>query len=210
MLANMCVRVVIADDHGVVRAGMAAIISTAGFQVVGEAEDGVEAWAIVRRLRPEVAVLDASLPRLSGLEVARRVARRLPEVSTVLVSMYDEPAWRTEAARAEAADYVLKGDGPEALVEAVQAAAHREKRLESARGEGLPLTSREREVVQLIAEGHGIGNTARILCRAPATVRAHKASAMRKLKAHSTGALVQAAIDSGVVRTPRAREVPGV
>lgn len=203
-------RVVIADDHGVVRAGMAAILSAAGFQVVGEAEDGSAAWSLLRQLRPQVAVLDASLPRLSGLEVARRVARRLPDVRTVMVSMYDDPAWRTEAARAEVTDYVLKGDGPQALVEAIQAAARGEKRLDSARGEGLPLTSREREVVQLIAEGHTLRDAARILCRAPATVRAHKASAMRKLKAHSTNALVQAATDAGVIRTPRAREVPGV
>ncbi|MFO8033886.1 MAG: response regulator transcription factor [Candidatus Bipolaricaulota bacterium] len=203
-------RVVIADDHGVVRGGMAAILSAAGFEVVGEARDGTEAWGLVRRLRPKVAVLDASLPRLSGLEVARRVARRLPEVKTVMVSMYDDPAWRTEAARAEVADYVLKGDGPEALVEAVKAAIHGEKRLEPARGGGLPLTSREREVVQLIAEGHSIGDAARILCRAPATVRAHKASAMRKLKAHSTSAMVRAAMDAGIVRMPRAREVPRV
>ncbi len=206
----MCVRVVIADDHGVVRGGMAAILSAAGFEIVGEAQNGAQSWALVRSLRPQVAVLDASLPRLSGLEVARRIARRLPEVNTVLVSMYDDPAWRTEAARAEVADYVLKGDGHEALVEAVRAAARGERRLEKARGEGLPLTAREREVVQLIAEGNSVAEAARLLSRAPATVRAHKASAMRKMKAHSTAALVQAALDSGLVRTPRAREVPGV
>lgn len=205
----MPVRVVIADDHGVVRGGMSAILTAAGCLVVGEAADGAEAWTVIRRLRPRVAVLDAALPRLSGLEVAARIARRLPEVNVVMVSMYDEPAWRTEAARAEVAAYVLKGQGPQVLIDAVQAAARGERRLEVSRGRGLPLTSREREVVQLIAEGYGTREVADLLSRAPATVRAHKASAMRKLKAHTTTALVQAALDSGVLRSPRAREVPG-
>jgi len=189
---------------------MAAILSASDIQVVGEACDGPEAWSLVRRLQPHVAVLDASLPRLSGLEVARRIARRLPDVKTVMISMYDDPAWRTEAARVEAADYLLKGEGPEALVDAVLAAARGEKRLEPARGKGLPLSAREREVVQLIAEGYTISAAAVHLCRAPATVRSHKASAMRKLKAHSTSELVRAATERGVVRMPRAKEVPGV
>ncbi|HAZ30030.1 TPA: DNA-binding response regulator [Candidatus Acetothermia bacterium] len=200
------VQVVIADDHALVREGIARILTAAGMEVVGQASTGQEAWFLVRRLVPSVALLDAALPELSGLDVCRRVRGRCRKVAVVMLSMFDEPAWRAEAARAGAAAYVLKGDSPAALVEAVRRAARGEVLLPPAGEPALPLTAREREVVRLIADGHKLAEVAQLLSRSVATVRAHKASAMRKLGVHSTAGLTRAALDLGIVRVIPAAE----
>jgi len=199
----MCMRAVIVDDHPVVREGLRAFLSQAGVEVVGEAAEGRTALAVIREVRPEVAVVDVALPGLSGIELCRLVRRRLPQVQVVLLSMFDEPAWRAEAARAGAAAYLLKGMAPADLVEAIARVAKGERLIpEEEAGKALPLTPREMEVVQLIAQGKRISDIARILSRSPATVRAHKASAMRKLSVHSTAELMRAALALGLVRVP--------
>ncbi|MGC9529261.1 MAG: response regulator [Candidatus Bipolaricaulaceae bacterium] len=203
----MGIRVFLADDHPVVREGLWAIFAGAGMEVVGQAAEGRQAVAAIRELRPQVAVVDVALPGLSGIELCRRVRRRLPEVQVVLVSMFDDPAWRGEAAQAGAAAYVLKGEDPDHLVRVVRRAASGEVTLPAADGEGLPLSPREREVVQLIVEGKKLSQVAEALCRSRSTVRAHKAAAMRKLGAHSTAELVRAALNCGLVRTPKLGEV---
>lgn len=200
------VRVVIVNDHALVREGMASILSAAGMVVSGQAGTGPEGWLLIRRMLPDVALVDVSLPQLSGLELCRRVRRRLPGVAVVLISMFDAPAWLAEAARAGAAAYVLKGDVPNSLVDAVCGAAQGRVLLPAAGDASLPLTAREREVVQLIAEGHRLSEVARMLSRSVATARAHKASAMRKLKVHSTAELTRAALRCGIVRVPRLSE----
>ena len=202
----MSLRAVIVDDHPVAREGLKAILASAGVEVVGEADDGRTALRLIREALPEVAVVDVALPGLSGIELCRRIRRRLPQVQVVLISMFDEPAWQAEAAAAGAAAYLLKGDAPERILEAVSRAARGERLFAPKEGDRqLPLTPREREVVQLIAEGKKLSEIARLLSRSPATVRAHKASAMRKLGVHSTADLVRAALDLGLVRVP---EVP--
>ncbi len=199
----MHVRAVVVDDHPVVREGLRALLSEAGVEVVGEAADGRAALAVVREVRPELAVVDVALPGLSGIELCRRIRRRLPQVQVVLISMFDEPAWRAEAARAGAAAYLLKGMAPAELVEAIDRVVKGERLLsEEEADKVLPLTPREREVVQLIAQGKKVSDIARILSRSPATVRAHKASAMRKLSVHSTAELVRTALELGLVRVP--------
>ena len=199
----MHVRAVVVDDHPVVREGLRALLSEAGVEVVGEAADGRAALAVIREVRPELAVVDVALPGLSGIELCRRIRRRLPQVQVVLLSMFDEPAWRAEAARAGAAAYLLKGMAPAELVEAIDRVVKGERLLsEEEADKVLPLTPREREVVQLIAQGKKVSDIARILSRSPATVRAHKASAMRKLSVHSTAELVRTALELGLVRVP--------
>lgn len=199
----MHVRAVVVDDHPVVREGLRALLSEAGVEVVGEAADGRAALAVVREVRPELAVVDVALPGLSGIELCRRIRRRLPQVQVVLISMFDEPAWRAEAARAGAAAYLLKGMAPAELVEAIDRVVKGERLLsEEEADKVLPLTPREREVVQLIAQGKKVSDIACILSRSPATVRAHKASAMRKLSVHSTAELVRTALELGLVRVP--------
>jgi len=200
------VQVVIADDHALVREGIARILTAAGMEVVGQASTGREAWSLVRRLVPTVALVDAALPELSGLELCRRVRGRHRGVAVVMLSMFDDPAWQDEAARAGAAAYVLKGDSSAALVDAVRCAARGEVLLPPAGEPALPLTAREREVVRLIADGHKLAEIAQLLSRSVATVRAHKASAMRKLGVHSTAELTRAALDRGIVRVISASE----
>lgn len=200
-------RVVIAEDHALVREGMAAILATAGATVVGMAGTGLEAWALVRELRPELAVLDVALPDLSGLDLCRRIRRRLPGVAVVLISMFDDPAWKAEAAQAGAAAYVLKGEDPLVLVDAVRRAAAGQVLLVPPPHAASPLTAREREVVRLIAQGHKLSEVARILSRSIPTVRAHKASAMRKLGVHSTADLIREALRLGLLRVPEAPAV---
>ena len=192
------VRTVIVDDHTLVREGIARILTEAGFEVVGQAASGREGWRLVRETSPDVAILDAALPELSGVELCRRLRRR--EVAVVVLSMFDDPEWRAEAARAGAAAYVLKGDSPAALVDAVCRAVRGEVLLPLPPHGASLLTGREREVVQLVAEGKKTSEIAHILSRSVATVRAHKASAMRKLGAHTTAALVQTALERGLVR----------
>ena len=199
----MHARAVVVDDHPVVREGLRALLSEAGVEVAGEAADGRAALAVIREVRPELAVVDVALPGLSGIELCRRIRRRLPQVQVVLISMFDEPAWRAEAARAGAAAYLLKGMAPAELVEAIRQVVKGERLLsEEEADKVLPLTPREREVVQLIAQGKKVSDIARILSRSPATVRAHKASAMRKLSVHSTAELVRTALELGLVRVP--------
>ena len=200
----MHARAVVVDDHPVVREGLRALLSEAGVEVAGEAADGRAALAVIREVRPELAVVDVALPGLSGIELCRRIRRRLPQVQVVLISMFDEPAWRAEAARAGAAAYLLKGMAPAELVEAIDRVVKGERLLseEEEADKVLPLTPREREVVQLIAQGKKVSDIARILSRSPATVRAHKASAMRKLSVHSTAELVRTALELGLVRVP--------
>lgn len=202
----MSPRAVIVDDHPVAREGLKTLLAGAGFEVVGEAADGRAALRLLREIRPDVAVVDVALPAISGIELCRRVRRRLPQVKVVLISMFDEPAWRTEAASAGAAAYLLKGESPEGIVDAVLRAARGEVLLQGgSEAASVPLSPREREVVQLISEGKKLSEIAAILSRSPATVRAHKASAMRKLNVHSTAELVRAALRLGLVRVP---EVP--
>ncbi|HEU67637.1 MAG TPA: response regulator transcription factor, partial [Candidatus Acetothermia bacterium] len=117
------VRTVIIDDHTLVREGIARILTAAGLSVVGQAASGREGWRLVRELAPDVAVVDAALPELSGIELCRRVQERRKGVAVVLISMFDDPGWRAEAARAGAAAYVLKGAAPADLVDAVLRAA---------------------------------------------------------------------------------------
>lgn len=191
-------RTVIVDDHALVREGIARILSEAGFEVVGQAGSGREGWRLVRETAPDVAILDAALPELSGVDLCRRLRRR--EVAVVILSMFDDPEWREEAARAGAAAYVLKGDSPRVLLDALRRAARGEILLPPPPPSPSLLTAREREVVQLVAEGKKTSEIARVLSRSVATVRAHKASAMRKLDAHTTAALVRTALERSLVR----------
>lgn len=199
------VRVLVVDDHPVVREGLAALLGRAGFVVVGEAAEALSALALAVKTRPDVAVVDVALPGISGLELCRRLRRRLPETKVVLLSMFDEPEWRAEAARAGASAYLLKDVSAEELLAALRRVAQGENLLPPVEST-LPLTAREREVVRLLAQGKKTPEIAELLSRSVTTIRAHKISAMRKLGAHSTRELIQAARELGLVPTLNPRE----
>lgn len=198
-------RTVIVDDHTLVREGIARILAAAGMSVVGQAGSGREGWRLVRDLAPDVAVVDAALPELSGIELCRRVRERCGKVAVVVISMFDDPEWRAEASRAGAAAYVLKGAPPADLIDAVRRAGRGEVLLPPPPPQPSPLTAREREVVQLIVEGKKTAEIAHLLSRSVATVRAHKSSAMRKLGAHTTPELVRTALERGLGGVPGRR-----
>jgi DNA-binding NarL/FixJ family response regulator len=228
----MKLTLVLADDHRIVRQGLRALLATEPeFRLVGEAADGLEAVRLVERLRPDVLVLDLMMPGLGGLEVARRVARQSPSTRTVILSMYANEAYVVEALRAGAAAYVLKESGAEELIQAVRAAAAGDRFLSPsisehalrayAREAGGPadpydtLTAREREVLQLTAEGHSGGAIAGRLFISPRTVESHRSNLMRKLGVRNQKELVRYAVQRGlspgppeaeaeVGRTPRA------
>lgn len=212
-------RVLLADDHTLVRQGLRALLEREGIEVIAEAGDGYLALELAESLRPEVAVLDISMPRLNGLEAAHRIAKLAPETRIILLSMYQDPGYIREALRAGVRGYVLKENAAEELVEAIRRVAGGgyhfaspilETIIVSARsGSSLPegklemLTSREREVLQLIAEGHTTEEISKIIHRSPETIRSHRLRIMRKLELHSTAEIIRFALDHGLI--PRVR-----
>lgn len=192
-------RVLVVDDHPVVREGLSALLSRAGFAVVG-ASDALLALEIAGKTPVEMAVVDVALPGISGLELCRWLRRRFPKIRIALISMFDEPEWQAEAARAGASAYLLKDLPAEDILSALRRVAQGENLLPPSEP-ALPLTAREREVVRLLAQGKKTGEVATLLSRSVTTVRAHKVSAMRKLGVRSTRELVQAALRLGLVPT---------
>jgi two-component system response regulator NreC len=206
--------VMLADDHAIVRQGLRAILNTVSdVKLVGEAADGQEALRLAERLRPEVLVLDLMLPGLNGFEVARQVRRRSPHTQVVVLSMHSDAAYVLEALRAGALGYVVKDAGVEELLRAVRMAAAGRRYLspplsETAlgavagrpEGEGLPpdpyetLTAREREVLQLTAEGLSGAAVAARLFISPRTVESHRANLMRKLGVRNQKELIRYAL----------------
>ncbi len=213
----MPITIVLADDHPIVRRGMRALLeSKADFAVVGEAADGLEAVRVVERLRPDVLVLDLMMPGLSGLEVLRTVRQRAPETRVVVLSMYSNTAFVAEALKNGATGYVLKGCTEENLVRAVREAAAGRRFLsppvtdiaidayiEQTRAAQFDphetLTAREREVLQLTAEGLTSPEIAARLHISPRTVEHHRANMMRKLGLGNQTDLIRYALRRGMI-----------
>jgi DNA-binding NarL/FixJ family response regulator len=211
--ARAAVRILIADDHEVVRSGLRAILEAQpGWEVAAEAADGRAAIEQALATKPNVAILDYSLPVTNGVEATRHIRMRLPETEVLIFTMHDRETLIHQLLEAGARGYLLKSDVRRSLIAAVEALAeHRpfftgkisEAMLaaylaKDRRSESL-LTSREREVVQLIAEGRSNKIVADILHISLKTVETHRASAMRKLGASSTAALVRYAVRNKLV-----------
>lgn len=190
-------RVLVVDDHPVVREGLRALLARGGFSVVGMASEALSALEIAGETGAEMAVVDVALPGISGLELCRKLRRRFPKMKVVLISMFDEPEWKAEAARAGASAYLLKDLPAEEILSALRRVANGENLLPAAEP-ALPLTAREREVVRLLAQGKKTPEIAELLSRSVTTIRAHKVSAMRKLSVRSTRELVRAALRLGL------------
>jgi DNA-binding NarL/FixJ family response regulator len=207
-------RILIADDHEVVRSGLRFILEArTGWQVVAEAADGKEAIDKALDAKPDVAVVDYSLPLMNGVEITRQIRSRLPQTEVLIFTMHDSDALVGEALQAGARAFLLKSEAQHCLVAAVEAlVAHRpyftgrlsERLLEtflSAQGHaGAPtLSPRERGVVQLIAEGLSNKEMSAVLNLSVKTIETHRAAAMRKLNVTSTAALVRYAIRNKLV-----------
>ncbi len=203
----MTIRVLLADDHGIVRDGLRAVLSKEpGLEVVGEEADGEAALAAIERLQPDVAVLDVQMPKLTGIEVARKLSAQA-HTSVVLLSMHKEDSFVQAAMLAGAAGYVVKEDAARELTDAIRAVARGDTYLSPRvaasvvgamkRGPSHPvpqLTPRERDVVRLLAEGLTSKEIATNLGTAPKTVDGHRSAIMEKLGIHSVAGLVKYAI----------------
>ena len=205
--------ILIADDHGIVRAGLRMLLDRQeGMRVVAEAEDGVEAVEKALAERPDIAILDVAMPRMTGLQATRRIREQAPDIEVLLLSMHDDERYLFEALKAGAAGYVLKRAADQDLVEAVRSIArgnsfispHAEGNLikrwiEEDSAPSDRLTPREREVVKLIAEAYTNKEIASILNLAEKTVESHRANVLAKLGMRDRVELVRYAIKRGLV-----------
>ncbi len=210
------IRVLIADDHTLVRQGIRALLEHAGdVSVVAEAGDGLTALALAREHNPDVLVLDIGMPNLSGIQALERIRRDSPKMRVVFLSMHSDEALVRQALRYGARGYLLKNSLKEELILAVRAASRGEIYLSPAISNVLvdgyllqseqaasgvdALTTREREVLKLIAEGHTNAEIAAILSISVKTVESHRANLLQKLGVTDTAALVRLAIQHKLV-----------
>jgi DNA-binding NarL/FixJ family response regulator len=207
------IRILIADDHEVVRSGLRKILEAQpNWEVVAEAGDGKDAIHKAAETRPDVAVLDYSLPLVNGIEATRQIRARLPKTEVLIFTMHDNETLIQELLKAGARGYLLKSDAKRHLIGAIESlASHKpfftakvsEALLDSflarPNREGSTLTNRERGVVQLIAEGHTNKQIANILNISLKTVETHRAAVMRKLNLSSSASLVRYAIRNKII-----------
>jgi len=209
--------IVLADDHTVVRQGLGSLLKAEpDIAVVGEASDGLEAVRLVERLQPDVLLVDLAMPGLGGLEVIRQVSKRFPQIHVIVLSMHATDAYILEALRNGASGYILKESSVTEVVQGVREVAAGRRFLSSSlsrrtiedslnRAEAGPLdpyetlTSREREVLQLVSEGHSSAEIGRRLFISPRTVEIHRQNMMRKLGLRNQAELIRFALTKGIL-----------
>ena len=209
----MGVRVLLADDHPVFRQGLRALLEREKFDVVGEASDGLEAIAAAERLQPQVVVIDLAMPALNGIDAVREIVKRAPRAKAVLLTMHTEEYHVLEALRAGAKACVSKTQAAEHLLQAIKdvcaggvylsphvSGAVVQAYLAKTELPYDPLTPRERQVLQLIAEGKTTKEAAAVLEVSVKTAETHRTNLMEKLDIHSTAGLVRYAIRRGLLQ----------
>jgi DNA-binding NarL/FixJ family response regulator len=207
-------QILLADDHGIVRAGLRMLIERQeGMCVVAEAEDGVDAVERTLKERPDVAILDVSMPRMTGIQATREIKAQAPDTTVLLLSMHDDERYFFDALKAGASGYVLKRQADDELIAAVRSVAAGQPFLSAAtqgtlmkewleRGEEQPkdpLTPRELDVVKLIAEAFTNKQIAEILKVSEKTVESHRGNVLQKLGMRDRVELVRYAIRRGLV-----------
>jgi len=202
------IRVLVADDHTIVRQGLVGILkASTDIDVVGEAGDGAEAVEKATKLKPDVVVLDISMPHLNGLEAARRIREALPGTRVLVLTMHDDEEYVLKMVRAGASGYLLKDSAASELLAAIRAlkagkasfGPHATRALAEAYQSDRPLpedpferlTDREREIFQLVVEGNTNAQIAEMLFISPKTVDNHRTRMMEKLGVHGTAELVR-------------------
>jgi len=211
------IRVVLADDHTLVRAGIRALLEKMpGVKVVGEASDGREVLGLVKTHQPDVVLMDVAMPGLNGLEATARIVGEFPATRVVLVSMHDNDEYVARALKAGAAGYLVKKAATSELAAALQQVMRKEiylsKQISARFQKNLPLdlianrkspveelTERQREILQLIAEGQNTKSIAEILKVSPKTVEYHRTKLMDSLNVHDVAGLVRFALRVGLV-----------
>ena len=206
-------RILLADDHAVVRQGFARILQgESDFEVVGEASDGREAVQKSIELKPDIVIMDVSMPELNGIEATRRLQKDHPRIRVLALSMHKDNVFVREILRAGAAGYLLKDAIDQELLTAVRAVANGEGYLSPSVSEAVLsdyrkhvtdpidlLSSREREILQMLAEGKTNKEVAQVLNISVYTVDAHRGRIMEKLNLHSIGEMVRFAMRNGLI-----------
>ncbi len=212
------VRILIADDHAIIRSGLRALLShEPGFEVVAEAADGREAVELAERELPHIALLDISMPTLNGLEAARQISAKSSTVQLVMLTVHTDECYLLNALKAGARGYVLKSSAEFEILEAIRAVSQGKayfspkvsrvladeymRYLQASQVEDSYdlLTSRERQILQLLAEGQSNKDVANILDLSPTTVICHRQHIFQKLNLHSLADLILYAIRKGVI-----------
>jgi DNA-binding NarL/FixJ family response regulator len=213
------IRILLADDHALVRAGIRALVQRiSGMEVVAEASDGREALRLVRHCEPDVVLMDIAMPELNGLDALPRIVKENPKIAVIILSMHASREYVLQALQAGAAGYVLKNAAVDELETAIRTVARGDKYLTpaiseqiiagvtAAKGEGVgsaaaaeSLTQRQREILQLIAEGRTTREIAEILHISVKTVETHRTLLMDRLNLHDVAGLVRYAIRIGLV-----------
>lgn len=204
-------RIVLADDHQMFRQGLRVLLEQAGYEVVGEASDGLELIRLVRELSPSLAILDIGMPQLNGIDAAREIAKRFPETNVMLLTMFEDEMYVLEALKVGVRGYVLKAQASADLINAVQEVLNGSVYLSPGISETVVkaslthrnteelLTDRERQVLQLIAEGNTTKEIANMLDVSVKTAESHRTRIMHKLDIHETATLVRYAIRRGLI-----------
>lgn len=210
-------RIVVADDHPLTRSGLVTVLSAIdAITVVGEAADGSEAIEKVESLKPDIIIMDITMPILDGIAATKRIAKDFPETKVVILSMHEEAVFALNSFKAGASAYVLKGAVTEEIVKAVETVATGKRYVCQVMASELlsdfvdiiqkdipkdpidSLTAREKEVLKLIAAGSTNKDIANKLCISLATVKTHRVNLMGKLDVHDVAALVKLAVSKGI------------
>ncbi len=209
----MPIRVLLADDHQIIRDGMKVFLERAGYNVNAEAQNGQDAVRLAQSFHPDVVVLDITMPILNGLDAAREILHNSPTTKAILLSMHDESKYVLEGLRLGVKGFVTKTHAAEDLMlairQALQGMTYVSPELSQAVFEAIqtntdvvqdPLTPRERQVLQLVAEGKTTKESAQLLNISPKTAETHRSRIMEKLNIHETAGLVRYAIRRGLIR----------
>ena len=211
------IKVVVADDHTILRQGIKALLDNqAGIEVIGEAKDGREALTLIERLQPDVILMDIAMPGLNGLEATRRIKKKFPKIKVLVLTMYTNEEYVFQILQAGANGYLVKETAFQDLISAIRAVYRDEAFMSPSISKKVinrytqraqktndttcdVLTTREREVLQLIAEGSSSKKIAEALFISPKTVETHRTHIMDKLNIHNRTDLVKYAIRKGIV-----------
>ena len=209
----MPTRILLADDHALIRQGLKALLEKQGFQIVSEASDGQEALQAAQQTQPDVAIVDISMPILNGVDAARELKKSAPKIKVILLTQHDEDQYVTESLRAGVRGYVLKSQAGSDLIHAIQEVCRGSVYLSPQISRAVvdaylsktfvpvdPLSGRERQVLQLVGEGKSTKDIAVHLGISVKTAESHRARLMKKLDIHETASLVRYAIRAGLIQ----------